>query len=161
VAYFNQQWFTDAVQAAQESYETCRPDIIVGISMGGAVAMNLASHDTPQVLLAPAWRAWGVLRFGEARQVKAATVVIHGDQDLTVFPRYSSRLLARSQPGQDATDLVAAVERRLREGLGGEQELYRVAGRLVFVRNEGHRCKGQAALRALLTVVEELVRPCP
>jgi hypothetical protein len=47
------------------------------------------------------------------------------------------------------------VERGLRERFGG-QDPYRLEGRLVLVRGEGHRCNGDAALRALLAAVEEL-----
>jgi hypothetical protein len=85
VAYLDQRWFRKAVQAGQESFDACRPDIVVRSSMGGAVAMNLASGDTSQVLVAPAWGAWWLLRFGEARRVKPATVNFHGDQDHTIF----------------------------------------------------------------------------
>ncbi len=154
-AYFCQDWFRDAVQAAQECYDACLPDVIVGSSMGGAVAMNLDSGDTPQVLVAPAWRAWWVLRFGQVRRVKPATVIVHGDRDRTVFPRASRRLLANSRPAEKDAGLVAAVEDGLRERLGG-QDPYRLEGRLVLVCGEDHRCNGDAALRALLAAVEEL-----
>src|SRR4051794_2985535 len=53
LAYLDQRWFTEAVQAAQASFDACRPDVVVGGSMGGAVAMNLDSGQTPQVLVAP------------------------------------------------------------------------------------------------------------
>jgi pimeloyl-ACP methyl ester carboxylesterase len=155
VAYFAQAWFRDAAQAAQESFDACRPDVVVGSSMGGAVAMNIVSGQTPQLLVAPAWRAWCLLRFGQARRVKVATVVVHGDRDRTVFPRYSRRLLANSRPARADAVLVAAVERRLRERLGG-QDPYRVEGRLVLIRGEGHRCNSDAALLALLAGVEVL-----
>lgn len=158
VAYFDQQWFRDAVQAAQECYDACLPDVIIGSSMGGAVAMNIRSGDTPQVLVAPAWRAWWMLRFGRARRVKPATVIVHGDRDRTVFPRASRRLLVNSRPASAQAGLVAAVEDGLRERLGG-RETYRLEGRLVVVRGEDHRCNGEAALRALLTGVEVLTRP--
>ncbi len=61
LALLDRRWFRQAVDVAQEAFNHCRPDVIVGVSMGGAVAVNLASGDTPQVLIAPAWRAWGVL----------------------------------------------------------------------------------------------------
>jgi hypothetical protein len=156
LAYFHQAWFRDAVEAAQQGFDACRPDVVVGASMGGAVAMNLVSGDTPQVLIAPAWKACHVLRFGRARRVKPATVVLHGDEDRTVFPRYSRRLLASSRPEALDEGLVASVERGLCERLGGAPAVHGVEGRLVLVRGEGHRCNGEAALRALLAAVEVL-----
>src|SRR4051794_28133114 len=71
VAYFDQGRFCEAVQAAQKSFDACKPDVVMGSSMGGAVSMNLNCRDTPQVLVAPAWRAWCLLRFGMARRVQA------------------------------------------------------------------------------------------
>ena len=157
-AYFDRRWFRDAVAAAQEACDACKPDVVVGSSMGGAVAMNIDSGDTPRVLVAPAWRAWWLLRFGEASSVKPATVIVHGDRDRTVFPRYSRWLLANSRPGDEDAGLVASVERGLKERLGG-QAACSLEGRLVLVRGEGHRCNGEAALAALLAGVEVLTRP--
>lgn len=48
--------FELAVQKAQAEYDTHQPDVIVGSSRGGAVAMNIESGDTPLVLLCPAWK---------------------------------------------------------------------------------------------------------
>src|SRR5579885_3074071 len=48
--------FAAAVRTAQAEYDRHRPDIIVGSSRGGAVAMNLDAGPTPLVLLCPAWR---------------------------------------------------------------------------------------------------------
>jgi hypothetical protein len=47
------------------------------------------------------------------------------------------------------------VEQGLRERLA-DQGRYRLEGRLVLVRGEEHRCKGDAALWALLAGVEVL-----
>jgi hypothetical protein len=154
----DRRWFHQAAGIAQETYDTCRPGLIVGVSMGGAVAMNLATGDTPLILVAPTWRLWEVLWFGRARRVKAATVVVHGDRDRTVFPRYSRRLLANSRPGVWGAAKVKALAQQLRgwaERAG--PGLYAVEGRLILVRGEGHRCKGEAALSALLEAVEVLV----
>jgi hypothetical protein len=155
-SYFDQVWFREAVQAAQECHDACRPELLVGSSMGGAVAMNMAARDIPRVLIAPAWRAWFLLRFGDARRVGPATVIVHGDRDRTVFPWYSRRLVANSRPGGAECDRVESLECGLRGRLGGEPDLYSLEGRLVLVRGEGHRCRGDAALRALLAGVEVL-----
>jgi hypothetical protein len=64
--------FNDAVPIAQAEFDRHQPDVIVGSSRGGAVAMNIASGDTPLVLLCPAWK-----RLGTARTVKPGTVILH------------------------------------------------------------------------------------
>ena len=69
-------WFTRAVAQAQAACEMFNPDVIVGSSRGGAVAMNMESGTTPLVLLAPAWRRWG-----KARSTKKNSVVIHSPFD--------------------------------------------------------------------------------
>lgn len=48
--------FDAAVCTAQAQYDRHRPDVIVGSSRGGAVAMNIDSKDTPLALLFPAWK---------------------------------------------------------------------------------------------------------
>jgi pimeloyl-ACP methyl ester carboxylesterase len=154
LAYFNQTWLRNALKAAQEAFDACRPEVVVGASMGGAVAMNLASGATPQVLVVPAWKAWHVLHFGLARRVKPATVVLHGEEDRTVFPRYSRELLETSRPDAQGAALVAVLEEKLRERLGGAPDEYGIEGRLIVVRGEEHRCSSEPALRALLAAVE-------
>ena len=69
-------WFRWAVAQAQAACIEFKPDVIVGSSRGGSVAMNINSGDTPLVLLAPAWRRWG-----KAKTVKKNCVVIHSPHD--------------------------------------------------------------------------------
>ena len=54
--------FEAAVCIAQAEYDRHQPQVVVGSSRGGAVAMNLDSGDTPLVLLCPAWRKHGSAR---------------------------------------------------------------------------------------------------
>ena len=49
--------FAEAVRIAQAEFDRYRPDVIVGTSRGGAVAMNIQSGDTPLVLLCAALEA--------------------------------------------------------------------------------------------------------
>lgn len=69
-------FFSKAVAQAQETYGEFRPDVIVGSSRGGTVAMNMERGNTPLILLAPAWKQWG-----KARTIKKNTVVIHSVHD--------------------------------------------------------------------------------
>src|ERR1700692_2219608 len=60
--------FAEAVRISQAEFDKHQPDVVVGSSRGGAVAMNLKSGDTPLVLLCPAWK-----KYGTARTVKQKT----------------------------------------------------------------------------------------
>lgn len=68
--------FDAAVRTAQAEYDQHQPDVIVGSSRGGAVAMNIASGSTPLVLLCPAWKNWGT-----AKRLKPNSLVLHSRQD--------------------------------------------------------------------------------
>jgi hypothetical protein len=53
--------FEAAVATAQAAYDQHQPDVVVGSSRGGAVALNINSNDTPLVLLCPEWKRWGTV----------------------------------------------------------------------------------------------------
>lgn len=85
------EWdFDGAVRTAQDAFDADHPDVIVGYSRGGAVAMNMASGDVPMVLLAPAWKYRGT-----ANIVKPRTLVLHSQNDVLV-PIDDSRELLRN-----------------------------------------------------------------
>ncbi|MFM7059155.1 MAG: CPXCG motif-containing cysteine-rich protein [Planctomycetota bacterium] len=88
--------FSSAVAAAQREYDLQRPDVIVGSSRGGAVALNLISGQTPLVLLCPAWRYWGT-----TRTLQAPALILHSRHD-SVIPFADSRELLRAshQPAE-------------------------------------------------------------
>ena len=48
-----------AIRTAHAEYDQYQPDVSVGSSRGGAVAMNIKSGNTPLVLLCPVWKRWG------------------------------------------------------------------------------------------------------
>ncbi len=91
--------FEAALQTAQREYDQHQPDVIVGSSRGGALAMNLQSHQTPLVLLCPAWKNWG-----HATKLKANSIVLHSRQD-DVIPFEDTELLIR-QSGLPAETLI-------------------------------------------------------
>lgn len=82
--------FTEAVCIAQAAFDKHRPEVVVGSSRGGAVAMNIDSGDTRLVLLCPAWKKWGTVK-----NLKPGTVVLHGRAD-EVVPFADSEELVRS-----------------------------------------------------------------
>jgi len=80
--------FIAAVATAQAEFDQHQPQVVVGSSRGGAVAMNIHSGLAKLVLLCPAWKNWGT-----ARTVKAGTVLLHSRAD-DVIPFADSEELA-------------------------------------------------------------------
>jgi alpha/beta superfamily hydrolase len=83
--------FAAAVRIAQAAFDESRPDVVVGSSRGGAVAMNLESGDTPLVLLCPAWK-----RFGGVRAMKPSTTILHSRADDVIAFAESEELVRNS-----------------------------------------------------------------
>jgi alpha-beta hydrolase superfamily lysophospholipase len=48
--------FAEAVKIAQAELDKHQPQVVVGSSRGGAVAMNINTSDARLILLCPAWR---------------------------------------------------------------------------------------------------------
>lgn len=84
--------FDTAVEAAQSAFDHHHPDIIVGSSRGGAVALNLKSGNTPLVLLCPAWKNWGTVD-----TLKSNTVILHSRADEVIPFGDSEELVSGSQ----------------------------------------------------------------
>ena len=74
--------FDAAVKIAQEAFYEHRPDVVVGSSRGGAVAMNIFVDSAGLVLLCPAWKKWGRRQDCHAR---------HGDPPLRGRRRRADR----------------------------------------------------------------------
>jgi alpha-beta hydrolase superfamily lysophospholipase len=91
--------FAEAVQIAQAEVARHHPDVIVGSSRGGAVAMNLDAGSMPLILLCPAWK-----RHGTAKTIKPGTVILHSRAD-DVIPFADSEELIRNS-GLPASALV-------------------------------------------------------
>jgi hypothetical protein len=98
--------FEDAVRTAQAEYDRHRPEVVVGSSRGGAVAMNINSGDAKLVLLCPAWRNWGT-----AKKVRPDTAILHSRGD-DVIPFADSEELARNS---GATLIEIGTDHRLAE----------------------------------------------
>src|ERR1700736_4738432 len=91
--------FAEAVRIAQAEFDKHKPEVVVGSSRGGAVAMNIDSGDARLVLLCPAWKKWGT-----ARTVKPGTVILHSRVD-DVVPFGDSEELVRNS-GLPALSLI-------------------------------------------------------
>jgi len=99
--------FDAAVRIAQAEFDQHQPDVVVGSSRGGAVAMNMNSGDTPRVLLCPAWKRWGT-----ATTVKPGTIILHSPADETI-PFADSQELLRNSGLPESALIVVGAEHRL------------------------------------------------
>lgn len=79
--------FDGALRTAQAAFDMHHPDVIVGSSRGGAVAMNVQAGDTPRVLLCPAWKKWGAVK-----TVMSGTIILHSRDDEVIPYEHSVEL---------------------------------------------------------------------
>lgn len=86
----NDKDFVAAVATAQAEFDKHQPQVVVGSSRGGAVAMNINSGNAKLVLLCPAWKKWGT-----TTTVWPDTTVLHSRAD-DVIPYADSEELASS-----------------------------------------------------------------
>ena len=91
--------FAEAVRIAQAEFDMHQPDVVVGSSRGGGVAMNIESGTARLVLLCPAWKKWGTVK-----TAKPGTVILHSRAD-DVVPFADSEELACAN-GLPASALV-------------------------------------------------------
>jgi len=79
----------ESLENAQVLIDSEQPDIIVGSSRGGAVALSVNTLGARLVLVAPAWK-----RFGGNPQLACGGVVIHCRED-KIIPYEDSEELSR------------------------------------------------------------------
>ena len=96
--------FAGAVRIAQAEFDKHMPQVVVGSSRGGAVAMNIDSGEARLVFLCPAWK-----KYGTARTVKPDTVILHSRAD-DVIPFADSEELAKTS---GATLIEVGTDHRL------------------------------------------------
>lgn len=99
--------FDAAARIAQAEFDRGKPDVVVGSSRGGAVAMNIDSGSSPLVLLCPAWKRWGT-----ATTVRPGTIILHSQADETI-PFADSRELLRNSGLPESALVVVGHEHRL------------------------------------------------
>ncbi len=99
--------FDEAVRIAQSEFDKHRPEVVVGSSRGGAVAMNIESSTACLVLLCPAWKKWGT-----ATTVKPGSVILHSRAD-DVIPFDDSEELVKNSGLPTATLVEIGNDHRL------------------------------------------------
>jgi hypothetical protein len=98
--------FNEAVRIAQAEFDKHLPQVVVGSSRGGAVAMSINSGDALLVLLCPAWKKYGMVK-----TVRPSTVIFHSRAD-DVIPFADSEELAKNS---GATLIEVGSDHRLAE----------------------------------------------
>ena len=83
--------FQRALETAQRAFDQHQPDIVVGSSRGGGVALNMYSGSVRLVLICPAWKKWGA-----AKTAKSGTLILHSRADKVVPFENSVELLSSS-----------------------------------------------------------------
>src|SRR5690349_16152643 len=96
--------FAEAVRIAQAEFDKHQPQVVVGSSRGGAVAMNIDSGEAKLILLCPAWK-----KYGTVKTVKPDTVILHSRAD-DVVPIADSEELAKNS---GATLIEVGTDHRL------------------------------------------------
>jgi pimeloyl-ACP methyl ester carboxylesterase len=115
--------FEAALRTAQAAFDQHQPEVVVGSSRGGAVAVNLDSGLARLVLICPAWKKWG-----RANTVKAGTQILHSRADDVVPFADSVELILMS--GLPETALIeVGQDHRLADAEPLEALLRAVEGR--------------------------------
>ena len=99
--------FADAAKVAQAEFDKHQPEVVVGSSRGGAVAMNIQIGSAKLVLLCPAWKKWGM-----AKTVKPGSVILHSRSD-DVIPFADSEELVRNSGLTAAALIEVGMDHRL------------------------------------------------
>jgi hypothetical protein len=95
--------FPLSVEIAQKELEVSRPDVVVGSSRGGAVALAMDIQDVPVIVLAPAWRFFDV-----PVRIPPVLRILHAPADSLIPIAHSHELL--DQAGNSDIKLIEVGE---------------------------------------------------
>lgn len=109
--------FEESVRIAEAELNQHQPDVIVGSSRGGAVAVNMNSGEVPLVLMCPAWKKWGT-----ATTTKQNSIVLHSKGDDVIPFADSLELIANSRLSPE-TLIQCGDDHRLADPLPIQQML--------------------------------------
>jgi len=84
--------FALSVAIAQRELEASQPDVVVGSSRGGAVALAMDIRDIPVIVLAPAWRFFDV-----PIRIPPLLRILHAPADSLIPIAHSRELLERGE----------------------------------------------------------------
>ena len=98
--------FAESVRIAEAAFVEHHPEVVVGSSRGGAVAVNMNAEGARLVLLCPAWKNWGT-----ARTVRQGTRILHSPGDIVIPIAHSRELVANSGLPESALIIVGTDHR--------------------------------------------------
>ena len=113
--------FGEAITIVQAYVDKYKPEVIVGSSRGGALAMNVAPMGARLVLVAPAWNI-----YGPGSGIAANSTIIHSEADrvipfedsLQLSTKHGAALVSagsdhRMNDSSALSAILGAVERQL------------------------------------------------
>jgi len=103
----NDDDFDESIRIAQTAFDRHQPDVVVGSSRGGSVAMNINSGNAKLVLLCPAWKIWG-----SAMNVKPGTLILHCRTD-EIIPFADSEELVKNSGLPEPALIESGCDHRL------------------------------------------------
>lgn len=85
--------WAESTEIIKETIEKHDPEVVVGSSMGGALAMAMQGEfpGVPMILIAPAWRTFGV-----EPKIENPCIVFHANQDSLVALKDSKELVEKN-----------------------------------------------------------------
>jgi len=101
--------FEQSVQVGQEAFDRDRPDVVVGSSRGGGVALRMDTADVPVVLVAPAWKGRGA-----DKKPGGPVTILHSEND-DIVPIEGSRELLRIWGEPEDRLKVVGLDHRMRD----------------------------------------------
>jgi predicted alpha/beta hydrolase family esterase len=99
--------WNESVESAKKMLVDEEPDVVVGSSRGGAVAMEIMPSMASLILIAPAWK-----RFGIPPIVPASTMILHCVNDQVV--PYDDSMILKNNCG--ATLVACGANHRMADG---------------------------------------------
>jgi esterase/lipase len=93
IPFLNRSHWNRSIAITKDAIEKEKPDVVVGSSMGGALAMEALQEmpHIPQVLISPAWKFFGV-----KPKLSDIATIIHGDRDVLVNVKDSEKLAKKN-----------------------------------------------------------------
>lgn len=150
------QAFADAVDIAQSAFDELKPDVVIGSSFGGGVALQMDAGDASLVLVAPCWRHATLRRLTPsylAQRFPSVAKLSVDDVDRAIAP-----FVPRIDPTVDGATLILHSPHDEVIPFDDSREIVRrndlAPDRLVEV-GENHKMSDDRAVDALHTAVQQ------
>jgi len=112
--------WSESVNAAIDAYNEHSPDVVVGSSRGGAVAMAANLPAKKMILIAPAWK-----KYCSGCTISPNTVILHSPED-KIIPYSDSALLSKMY----GAELIMTGEDHRMNDTGALNKLTQIVGNI-------------------------------